>query len=415
MSRWSAPLQRVNFNGKSYIGCSFRGAPFYIESSDHSGGRLGETHVFPFKEREPTFREDLGLGEQGFPIQGYVLGDNVQADKRALRDALNAPGPGELIHAYWGKMTASVERFVISERATEGRVARVSIDFVQTSESPAFPIPVVDPVASLGLANSAMLAALKAAHAAKYDPTAVASDFLTDLEGIVRDTARALNKPASTIISKNQELASFRQRLSYMTNNATSIVGNALEAYESTERSLSFAFSPPRTPLAILRLLQFIEDNFGSPPPSPSGIPTKSRETQAALYLQLARSTKRQVLAKCVEIAAAADFAAFADAKKVRDKLVAVIETELQAEGDDAVFHALEDLRVNVLRAIPVPSEQAEEVTTYTPTNDTPSIVLAHRLYGDVSRESEIVERNNIPHPGFVPGGRPVEVVVSVG
>lgn len=411
--KWHDSLQRVTIGGKLYVGCSFRGVAFFIESSDYSGGRLGETHVFPFKEREPAYREDLGLAEQSFPVQGYLLGANVEVEKRALRDALNAAGPGELVHAYWGKMTASVISFTLSEKAAEGRFVRISVEFVQSSESPAFPIPTIDPSAALGVANSALLAALKIAHAAKYDPTAVASDFLTDLEAVVRDTARAINRPGSSLINGPQTLATYRQRLNYMAKNAASIVGSRLDSYAATERALDFAFAPPRAPTAILRLLDFIA-NFTAAPAAPPGEQTRSRAIQYELYTQLARSTRRQILAKCVEVANAATFDIFEDAKTVRDALIAQIEAELDSEGDDAVWHALEDLRVGVLLAIPIPSEQAQEVTTFVPTNTTSSIVVAHRLYGDLDRELEIVARNNIPHPGFVAGGVPLEVVVSV-
>jgi len=40
-----------------------------------------------------------------------------------------------------------------------------------------------------------------------------------------------------------------------------------------------------------------------------------------------------------------------------------------------------------------------------------PAIVLAYRLYGDAERADEIVARNRVRHPGFVPGGQPLEVL----
>jgi prophage DNA circulation protein len=32
-----------------------------------------------------------------------------------------------------------------------------------------------------------------------------------------------------------------------------------------------------------------------------------------------------------------------------------------------------------------------------------PALVLAYDYYGDASRDSEIIERNNVKHGGFVP------------
>jgi len=41
----------------------------------------------------------------------------------------------------------------------------------------------------------------------------------------------------------------------------------------------------------------------------------------------------------------------------------------------------------------------------------TPTLVLAHRLYRDAGRDADIVARNRIVHPGFVPSGMVLEVL----
>lgn len=40
---------------------------------------------------------------------------------------------------------------------------------------------------------------------------------------------------------------------------------------------------------------------------------------------------------------------------------------------------------------------------TYTPPETVSALVLAHALYGDALRSGEIVSRNRVPNPGFVP------------
>jgi prophage DNA circulation protein len=40
---------------------------------------------------------------------------------------------------------------------------------------------------------------------------------------------------------------------------------------------------------------------------------------------------------------------------------------------------------------------------TYAPAETVSALVLAHALYGDALRSGEIVERNRVRHPGFVP------------
>ena len=52
---------------------------------------------------------------------------------------------------------------------------------------------------------------------------------------------------------------------------------------------------------------------------------------------------------------------------------------------------------------------------THVPAVTMPALVIAQRLYGDPARmearAAEIVARNKVPHPGFVPGGAALQVL----
>ncbi len=50
-------------------------------------------------------------------------------------------------------------------------------------------------------------------------------------------------------------------------------------------------------------------------------------------------------------------------------------------------------------------------IVSSTPARTEPALLIAHRLYGDASRADEIIARNKIAHPLFVPGGTPLEVL----
>jgi prophage DNA circulation protein len=84
-----------------------------------------------------------------------------------------------------------------------------------------------------------------------------------------------------------------------------------------------------------------------------------------------------------------------------------------QGEADDAVYGALADLRGAVVRDIAARGADLARVVRYTPPETLPALVLAHRLYGDAARDGELVARNGIAHPGFVPGGLELEVLTA--
>ena len=60
-------------------------------------------------------------------------------------------------------------------------------------------------------------------------------------------------------------------------------------------------------------------------------------------------------------------------------------------------------MRAGVNRYVLAESATASRLTTYTPGTTLPAVVLAYDLYEDASRSDELVRRNGLSHPGFVP------------
>jgi prophage DNA circulation protein len=54
-------------------------------------------------------------------------------------------------------------------------------------------------------------------------------------------------------------------------------------------------------------------------------------------------------------------------------------------------------------------------LVTLIPPATEPSLVLAWRWYGDANRAAELVARNALRHPGFVPARAPLQVVCAAG
>lgn len=124
---------------------SFRGAKFFIRSSDGSVGRRNVVHQYPLKNE--AFIEDLGLDVDQFTIEAYVLqnADNGQdyfAERNELIAALKAEGSGTLEHPFLGTKQVSVlGRATFRESFAPGGIAEFSITFVQSEEIAGPPAP----------------------------------------------------------------------------------------------------------------------------------------------------------------------------------------------------------------------------------------------------------------------------------
>ncbi|MDQ7010357.1 MAG: hypothetical protein Q9M29_00915, partial [Mariprofundaceae bacterium] len=68
-------------------------------------------------------------------------------------------------------------------------------------------------------------------------------------------------------------------------------------------------------------------------------------------------------------------------------------------------------LRAAMVRDLTERAGRLPQIGVFTPRSGMPALLLAHRIHGDASRDAEIIARNSIRHPGFVPGGSPLEVI----
>ncbi|MGN2124580.1 DNA circularization protein, partial [Yersinia enterocolitica] len=88
---------------------------------------------------------------------------------------------------------------------------------------------------------------------------------------------------------------------------------------------------------------------------------------------------------------------------EIRDTLNTAIDQELLRVTDDALFLAINTVRADVNRDISMRLEQIEKTTFRTPDEVLPALVLAADWYDSAARETDIIGRNQITHPGFVP------------
>jgi prophage DNA circulation protein len=98
----------------------------------------------------------------------------------------------------------------------------------------------------------------------------------------------------------------------------------------------------------------------------------------------------------------------------VRDRTLAVVDQESDAAGetdDVEAYRALRALGLAVVRDFRARGATLSRISVVTPTATMPVLVLAYRYHGDLNQVDAIVARNGIRHPGFVPGGQPLELL----
>ena len=126
---------------------------------------------------------------------------------------------------------------------------------------------------------------------------------------------------------------------------------------------------------------------------------------QAALA-ELVRGTATVTLAERVAAETYRDRTALITA---RDAVVDAIDARAELATTEA-FRALQSLRGAIVSRVDTQLRDLPQIVQATPGVVRPSLVLAYSIYDDIGRAGEIVGRNELPRPGFVPA-RPIEVL----
>ena len=182
----------VSWASQNLRPASFRGVAFDVaESAGRSGGRAIVTHEFPL--RDLPFNEDLGAATHTYEIDAVLVGDDVISRALALEAALDAPGPGSLVHPYYGALQVVVKSVRTHWRCQEGRVARFSITFVADAGAPSLqPTSAVSTPSLVESAASAVQSVLATAAEAVRVVQDAESFVVGEVQGVIGDIQGAV-------------------------------------------------------------------------------------------------------------------------------------------------------------------------------------------------------------------------------
>jgi prophage DNA circulation protein len=415
---------------------SFRGVKFFVSSADADIGRRTITHEFP--GRDKPAQEDLGRRARRFTLEGYVIGTDYMGARDALIRALEQRGSGKLVHPYWGEFEVSLSEAVrVRESDDEGGMARFSMPFVESGRDE---LPSVRTSTADGLREKcdAAKAQCLASFEKKFDATNLLQSAVNGAMNTVNSILGTINQARALVQGVFDAIDRVTEAINDVKNTVTALVAlpSQLGAKFSGiyELLLSWVGGPSQetrttseggdiqVALALRTLpgeaadpVDVLEATLGTltaldvASATPAIItPTTERElaNEAAL-----RSLALELTAiESCRAVSYLDFTGYAQATHLRDELVAVLDI-VALTADDLLYSQLVELRAATIAHLDAVAAALPQIVEYTPPVTVPALALAYRIYGDATLEGELVSRNGIRHPGFVPGGATLQVV----
>jgi prophage DNA circulation protein len=388
---------------------SFRGVRFLVESHELEGGRRGETHEYP--QRDEPYAEDTGRRARRYELEAFVLGASYTPLRDQLVTALEAAGPGTLVHPYLGTTRVVVRAYRLTESTQDGGQAKFRITFEEAGR------------------NQYPGGSIATDAAVKDQADAAAGGVLADLERVLDAAAPGwlTNDAVDFLIAGADAIAGAMVGI-------TSIAGDhdalrrALVGFPALASSL--ALDPAETGATVRSLLVQLRTLPGSPgeafralmkvaswkPPESVPETTPLRLRQKANRAALTGFVRRSALIEAAVAVTSIEFEAREDAARVREEITAALDEEILtagAVGDDAGYRELSKLYAAVATDLERRGATLESIQVVRLPASVPALVLAHRLYRDALRDQEIVARNRVRHPSFVPGGTDLEVLTD--
>lgn len=438
------------------------GVPFRVDGHNSKFGRKTVVHDYP--GRDLPYVEDLGRKGRHFTIQAFIVGADYMKGRDALLAVVEKPGLKRLVHPWIGRVNVSVVGDVdLVETIKEGGMAVFTLVLLESAGNVT---PVVAPdtasatVAAVKTAHLSVIASMSAAvmNAASYvqdQMSGLIDEMNTGFQSLVADLpfppgamssvlsageAAIMGKnPLSALLGQWSTPAGILSSVVSFASGGTGLFANLVNlGYVGLLRTgaLSslgvgnnfFGGSPvpvpnlvvkPQSaailpqpysarPMTPMRLIQAMSPNI-SWPVLPANTPT---QIEAANNAAAMRAAVAQVFAiEQARLSSALAYSSQQDAFAVRDYVCGQLAT-LAMTAEYGVYVALRQLQAAVYADLTAQGNADPQVISFTSAATLPAIVVAYNLYGDASRESDILSRNpSIANPVFVAGGTALEVL----
>lgn len=385
---------------------SYKGRAFFVETDVEAGGRRIVVHQFPM--RDHPFLEDLGEDKREFTVTAYVASDRADSDATALMQICAQRGPGVVVLPTIGPRT--VRCLTFRRTHAKDRLGYLAIELTFVREGFTSAVATVASLANLLF----VLAEQTVETLAQTFATAVtvqnAPDYVTKtgLDGV--DTALATWEAVRTTHIVDSAIGA-AQRTAIAAKFATAVDVFATEDAEqiaTLAQSVVTIASELGSGMAPDVALAAFADVLNETDPTVST--TVASSVKWKPYVLRSANAGRALL----RIAALIAYCEAVGRISLGDRQSAITLRANVAEYFDAQLEALpsedHELYLAGLKLRDITIEYLSRtildlapVATVSANLEMPSLYWAWRLYSDPVRSSELVSRNMVPHPSFMP------------
>ncbi|CNE96736.1 TPA: DNA circularization protein [Yersinia enterocolitica] len=404
---------------------SFRGVSFFFVDVEGTGGRRAIPHAYPKKEVGWTEDHGAVLTEQ--QINAKLLGKDYKTQLNQLLAALNTPGPGDLVHPWFGIQQVQVGKVTHKLTTEEGGIAYVSFEVYEAGEQ-LFPAQQEDTTATtLSGADAVKDALANGDYFAALDGLGSMVDtLLDDLQGFVANLPtlpealnewmdrlnRFKNLSGIVIAAPGEMIRDITGLVSDMKDLVTEAPW-ALRVYDQLRDRWDGDRAARAATNSLANNVAVNADAGTASSVTPASLVDISDAMQANIDDFRAVVITSALVAQA-ETVATTTFETSQQATTIGDALAERLgeQANIAVEsGQRELWRSLRDLRFAVVNDVRIRSVQLPELRRVSPTHSVPMMLLAWRETGDAEQRDALVIRNRLRYPAFILPSQIIEVV----
>lgn len=390
---------------------SFKGIEFKVEDHEAKVGRRLVVNEYAY--RDDPYTEDMGRKARRYALTAYLVDDDYMGPRDQIMEAVEAGGVGTLVHPYLGTKQVICEDASIRETQQEGGYVVISFMFVEAGKR-FFPTSDAFPIDQVGFAADGLISAAQANFVGGLTVAGVSEWVRTEYSG-------ALGAAATIFDTIRTNGGINNQLTTRLVNQAAVWVADVADLADAP---LSVIQNITGTAERFISVFKGIFDLAPSASDAQKNLELFSGFTvtstagdtlTGALATENARITQDFIgsvaLATEAKALVQVEQDSYEDAIAARAAMLSRIDTLAESTMDDNVYDAARNLRAQVAKAIPGEENDLPRISSLTLKKSLPSIVVAYDLYEGVERETDILNRNKVRHPGFMPGGEELSIL----
>ncbi len=381
---------------------SFRGVSFEVESRTVTVGRRTATHEYP--QRDIPWVEDMGRKARIYKLEAFIIGPDHVARRERLLAALEAKGAGQLVHPDYGTLSVKVadDSEITQTSAERGKVS-LTVTFIEAGED-LYPRASPDTAAILTAAAEQSVAAEVDRFASSFSVvggSAIQASAARDINVMLKRLGDAIG--ASVALSPDDMLALLPAPAKLGLTLANTIITGVVDVQLSVAVAADQWRRFDASDLLGLQRLQLLRRESGGE----SGV-VGGREAANALALD--DLLQGVVAAAILQSLAVHQYASVEDIETARMEMARAVDVVLYARSSD-----VDDLiaqRTAAIRHVAETSIGLPRLARLRLAQSLPAVVVAYERHGNLDHVDDLVARNRVVHPGFMPAGRDLSVLL---